>query len=57
MAWIYLFVRAIEFSGTALLMGRRYVRMIGSPALYNVGADYLEGDPALIQKRGKSVST
>ncbi|RSH79448.1 DEIH-box ATPase [Apiotrichum porosum] len=28
-----------------------YVRMLGSPALYNVGADYLEGDSALIQKR------
>ncbi|WWC58973.1 uncharacterized protein I303_101518 [Kwoniella dejecticola CBS 10117] len=28
-----------------------YVRMIGSPALYNVGADYMEGDAALIQKR------
>jgi pre-mRNA-splicing helicase BRR2 len=28
-----------------------YVRMLGSPALYNVGADYLEGDPTLIQKR------
>ena len=31
-----------------------YVRMIGSPALYNVGADYLEGDPTLVQKRGES---
>ena len=31
-----------------------YVRMVGSPALYNVGADYLEGDPTLIQKRGMS---
>jgi pre-mRNA-splicing helicase BRR2 len=31
----------------------RYVRMLGSPALYNVGADYLEGDPALVQKRGE----
>ena len=30
----------------------RYVRMIGSPALYNVGADYLEDDAALVQKRG-----
>jgi pre-mRNA-splicing helicase BRR2 len=29
------------------------VRMVGSPALYNVGADYLEGDPTLIQKRGR----
>ncbi|KAK1926565.1 putative Pre-mRNA splicing factor [Papiliotrema laurentii] len=28
-----------------------YVRMVGSPALYNVGADYLEGDPTLVQKR------
>ncbi|BEJ17062.1 hypothetical protein CspHIS471_0604630 [Cutaneotrichosporon sp. HIS471] len=28
-----------------------YVRMLGSPALYNVGADYLEGDDALVQKR------
>jgi pre-mRNA-splicing helicase BRR2 len=25
--------------------------MLGSPALYNVGADYLEGDAALVQKR------
>ncbi|ORY24132.1 putative Pre-mRNA splicing factor [Naematelia encephala] len=32
-----------------------YVRMIGSPALYNVGADYMEGDPALIQKRADLV--
>jgi hypothetical protein len=30
-----------------------YVRMVGSPALYNVGADYLEGDPTLVQKRGQ----
>lgn len=28
-----------------------YVRMLGSPGLYNVGADYLEGDAALVQKR------
>lgn len=28
-----------------------YVRMVGSPALYNVGADYQEGDPTLVQKR------
>ncbi|WVQ83790.1 hypothetical protein IAT38_005934 [Cryptococcus sp. DSM 104549] len=28
-----------------------YVRMLGSPALYNVGADYMEGDDALVQKR------
>ncbi len=30
--------------------------MIGSPALYNVGTDYLEGDPALVQKRGEHSS-
>lgn len=29
--------------------------MLGSPALYNVGADYLEGDPALVQKRADLV--
>ncbi|WOO77743.1 U5 small nuclear ribonucleoprotein helicase [Vanrija pseudolonga] len=28
-----------------------YVRMLGSPGLYNVGGDYLDGDPTLIQKR------
>ncbi|ORX36116.1 Sec63 Brl domain-domain-containing protein [Kockovaella imperatae] len=28
-----------------------YVRMVGSPGLYNVGADYMEGDPTLVQKR------
>ena len=27
--------------------------MLGSPALYNVGADYMEGDAALVQKRGE----
>lgn len=32
-----------------------YVRMLGSPALYNVGADYLEGDDALVQKRADLV--
>ncbi|KAK4686317.1 pre-mRNA-splicing helicase BRR2, partial [Tremellales sp. Uapishka_1] len=32
-----------------------YVRMLGSPALYNVGADYLEGDAALVQKRADLV--
>lgn len=32
-----------------------YVRMLGSPALYNVGADYLEGDEALVQKRADLV--
>jgi hypothetical protein len=25
--------------------------MLASPALYNVGADYMEGDAALLQKR------
>ena len=25
--------------------------MLASPALYNVGADYMEGDPSLAQKR------
>jgi hypothetical protein len=33
----------------------RYVRMLASPALYNVGADYMEGDAPLVQKRGKFV--
>ncbi|WWD21866.1 hypothetical protein CI109_106354 [Kwoniella shandongensis] len=28
-----------------------YVRMLGSPALYNVGADYMDGDSTLVQKR------
>nr|ODN85918.1 pre-mRNA-splicing helicase BRR2 [Cryptococcus depauperatus CBS 7841] len=28
-----------------------YVRMLGSPALYNVGADYMEDDGTLVQKR------
>ncbi|KAL7418739.1 Pre-mRNA-splicing helicase BRR2 [Cryptotrichosporon argae] len=32
-----------------------YVRMLGSSALYNVGADYLEGDSALVQKRADLV--
>ncbi|WVF70387.1 hypothetical protein IAT40_005177 [Kwoniella sp. CBS 6097] len=32
-----------------------YVRMLGSPALYNVGADYMEGDDALVQKRADLV--
>jgi hypothetical protein len=31
----------------------RYVRMLAAPALYNVGADYMEGDDALVQKRGQ----
>lgn len=35
---------------------RRYVRMLASPALYNVGADYMEGDAALVQKRGEFAS-
>mgnify|MGYP006876509316 CR=1 FL=1 len=33
-----------------------YVRMLASPALYNVGADYMEGDAALVQKRGEFAS-
>jgi hypothetical protein len=28
--------------------------MLASPALYNVGADYMEGDPSLAQKRCQS---
>lgn len=38
----------------AFLVRNSYVRMLASPALYNVGADYMEGDPALLQKRCKS---
>lgn len=33
-----------------------YVRMLASPALYNVGADYMEGDDALVQKRGSFIN-
>ena len=31
--------------------------MLKSPALYSVGADYLEGDPSLIQKRADIIHT
>jgi pre-mRNA-splicing helicase BRR2 len=30
--------------------------MLASPALYNVGADYMEGDAPLVQKRGELFS-
>jgi hypothetical protein len=54
MAWIHLLVSVSADFGMSLT--ERYVRMVGSPALYNVGADYLEGDPTLVQKRGASSS-
>lgn len=44
---------AVQWLGYTYL----YVRMLASPALYNVGADYQEGDPTLVQKRADLVHT
>ncbi|KZV62423.1 Sec63-domain-containing protein [Peniophora sp. CONT] len=44
---------AVQWLGYTYL----YVRMLKSPALYSVGADYSEGDPSLIQKRADIIHT
>ncbi|KAJ9115096.1 hypothetical protein QFC22_005424 [Naganishia vaughanmartiniae] len=44
---------AVQWLGYTYL----YIRMLASPALYNVGADYMEGDAALVQKRADLVHT
>lgn len=52
MAWLYIsvcFALLISCSLTDLL--NSYVRMLKDPGLYSVGADYLDDDPHLEQKR------
>ncbi|OSX63730.1 hypothetical protein POSPLADRAFT_1055810 [Postia placenta MAD-698-R-SB12] len=44
---------AVQWLGYTYL----YVRMLKDPALYSVGHDYLEDDPALVQKRADIVHT
>ncbi|CAL1708451.1 unnamed protein product [Somion occarium] len=44
---------AVQWLGYTYL----YVRMLKDPVLYSVGIDYLEGDPALVQKRADIVHT
>jgi pre-mRNA-splicing helicase BRR2 len=53
MAWIYLLVRPLSGSPCTILTHPlvSYVRMLKSPALYSVNADYQEDDPGLVQKR------
>lgn len=47
---IYSFILAVIADWFA-----RYVRMLKSPALYSVGADYTDDDPMLVQKRADIV--
>jgi len=53
MAGIHISVNCLSAFGTihADTKCYRYVRMLKSPALYGVGADYQEDDEGLIQKR------
>jgi len=53
MVGIHIFVNCLSAFGTihANTKYYRYVRMLKSPALYGVGADYQEDDEGLIQKR------
>ncbi|KZT07923.1 putative RNA helicase [Laetiporus sulphureus 93-53] len=44
---------AVQWLGYTYL----YVRMLKDPALYSVGVDYLEDDPALVQKRADIAHT
>ncbi|KAI0070649.1 Sec63-domain-containing protein [Panus rudis PR-1116 ss-1] len=44
---------AVQWLGYTYL----YVRMLKDPVLYSVGIDYLEDDPALVQKRADIVHT
>ncbi|CCL98051.1 uncharacterized protein FIBRA_00045 [Fibroporia radiculosa] len=44
---------AVQWLGYTYL----YVRMLKDPTLYSVGIDYLEDDPALVQKRADIVHT
>ncbi|EMD34630.1 hypothetical protein CERSUDRAFT_116803 [Gelatoporia subvermispora B] len=44
---------AVQWLGYTYL----YVRMLKDPGLYSVGVDYLEDDPALVQKRADIVHT
>jgi pre-mRNA-splicing helicase BRR2 len=53
MAWIHVSVGIADkmLESSADVSFHRYVRMLKSPGLYSVGADYMEDDGALIQKR------
>ena len=51
MAWIYLLVRHLFLSFCRDADIISYVRLLKSPALYYVSADYREDDSSLIQKR------
>ena len=53
LGYTYLCVPLMDylFFLSANVSHRSYVRMLKSPALYSVGADYMEDDAALVQKR------
>jgi pre-mRNA-splicing helicase BRR2 len=60
MARIHLLVRPFAPSGDVQVLTYRstsYVRLLKSPALYSVSADYQDDDPGLVQKRADIIHT
>lgn len=51
LGYTYLYVLPCIISELLLTLHSRYVRMLRDPVLYSVGADYLDDDPLLEQKR------